>query len=436
MPAPPLLVRPRLRPPRSQDKKSKDEKRAAKAAKAAAKADKKDSKKRTEDASGDDTSAGAADAPSDMAVEAEPAAELPEGALDRFQMDASVKGALRKQGIEELFPIQARTYDSILKGIDVVGRARTGQGKTLAFALPVIEAMRAESAAAGPARGFREPRVLVLAPTRELAKQVAGEFEKFSSVVRLRTLCVYGGAAYEPQERALREGVDIVIGTPGRMKDHLERGKLKLGSLKFRILDEADEMLNMGFVEDIETILGHKDVPDTVQTLLFSATMPTWVKQIASKFLRQGPSQTTIDLVGNSKAHASSDVRHCAIRFQWANRATVVKDVVSCYGPGDGQVVVFADTKNDASEMSDTLATLGARALHGDVPQGQREVTMAAFRKKQFRVLVATDVAARGLDVNGIELVVQLDPPKVRAAPRGARAALARPRTTLISGFH
>ena len=233
-----MLARPRLRPPRSQDKKSKDEKRAAKAAKAAAKADKKDSKKRTEDASGDDTSAGAADAPSDMAVEAEPAAELPEGALDRFQMDASVKGALRKQGIEELFPIQARTYDSILKGIDVVGRARTGQGKTLAFALPVIEAMRAESAAAGPARGFREPRVLVLAPTRELAKQVAGEFEKFSSVVRLRTLCVYGGAAYEPQERALREGVEEKLRGSGV---ELEESMIRSNALVARV-DELQRM--------------------------------------------------------------------------------------------------------------------------------------------------------------------------------------------------
>ena len=176
---------------------------------------------------------------------------------------------LNSRGIESLFPIQVATFDAIYNGAELIGRARTGTGKTLAFSLPVVEKLHLEA----PFTGYgRKPKVLVLAPTRELAKQVAEEFQSIG--VLLKTLCIYGGTPYDPQESTLRRGVDVVVGTPGRIKDHLDRGTLKLTDLKYVILDEADEMLNFGFAEDIEAILDFVPAENDKQTLLFSATVP------------------------------------------------------------------------------------------------------------------------------------------------------------------
>jgi ATP-dependent RNA helicase DDX21 len=327
--------------------------------------------------------------------------------VSNFNISKVLRVKLKSKGIEALFPIQAQTFDAVFSGNDLVGRARTGQGKTLAFVLPILESLT-QNGVKNLQRG-RTPNVIVLAPTRELAKQVHADFETYGNAVGLSTVCVYGGAPYGPQENALRRGVDIVVGTPGRIKDHFERGSLNLKTLKFRVLDEADEMLNMGFVDDVETILGGVDDPSKVQTLLFSATMPEWVKKIAARFLK--PSRKTVDLVGDEKMKASASVRHLLLPGHYSMRTQLVQDVISCYANG-GRVIVFTETKNDAGELSGALKSGTAQALHGDIAQAQREVTLAGFRSGKFSVLVATDVAARGLDINDVQLVIQCEPPR------------------------
>lgn len=332
--------------------------------------------------------------------------------LDNFELSEPVKTTLRKKGYDTLFPIQAETLNIALSGKDVVGRARTGCGKTLAFVLPIIEEMAKISPMPSNGRRVqgRRPMCVVLAPTRELAKQVFADFDWIGNSYGFKSLCVYGGAPYREQEMGLRGGCDIVIGTPGRMKDHLERKTLVMDNLKFRVLDEADEMLNMGFVDDVELIL--KSSGD-VQTLLFSATLPPWVKDIAKRFLKSN--YATVDLVGDEKQKASGQVQHMLLPCQWSDRVDLVCDVIRSKAPGGGRVIVFCDTKRDCGELCDNLQKeipKGAKALHGDVNQGQREVVLAGFRENKFQVLVATDVAARGLDISGVELVIQCEPPK------------------------
>eukprot|EP00252_Welwitschia_mirabilis_P019384 TRINITY_DN4463_c0_g2_i1.p1 TRINITY_DN4463_c0_g2~~TRINITY_DN4463_c0_g2_i1.p1 ORF type:complete len:706 (-),score=146.27 TRINITY_DN4463_c0_g2_i1:259-2376(-) len=330
-------------------------------------------------------------------------------ALENFRISEVLRNKLKSNGIDSLFPIQAMTYEFILQGNDLVGRARTGQGKTLAFVLPIVESLTSGKNSKHKPSGYgRPPSVVALVPTRELAKQVHADFEVYGGVVGLSACCVYGGAPYGPQESALRRGVDIVTGTPGRIKDMIEKGSLNLKSLKFRVLDEADEMLKMGFVEDVETILGKVEDVSAVQTLLFSATMPDWVKKISSKFLKR--EKKTADLVGDEKIKASISVKHIAIPCFYTARPTVIPDVIQCYSSG-GRVIVFTETKNDASELAQVLPG-GAYALHGDIQQSQREQILAKFRSGKFLVLVATDVAARGLDINDVQLIIQCEPPK------------------------
>ncbi|GHP03794.1 hypothetical protein PPROV_000254900 [Pycnococcus provasolii] len=348
--------------------------------------------------------------------EEEPSEEADPLAISNFRISEKVKKVLTDKGIKALFPIQAKTFNPIYDGMDLTGRAKTGQGKTLAFVLPIMMRLVND----GPTKDAskrRGPRVLVLAPTRELAKQVHADFELVARAEGLKAVCVYGGSPMPPQESELRRGCDAVIGTPGRVKDFITRGTLTLDNVLFRCLDEADEMLKMGFVEDVEMILGCAGGEGTAyegQTLLFSATVPPWVRDIARRFQR-GPEKTTsVDLVGTDKMKASADVRHLALPCHWQSRAQVAEDVVRCYGRnGKSRCLVFTETKNDANELSGQLAdAIGARVLHGDIPQAQREATLKGFRDAKFTILVATDVAARGLDIAGVELVVQIEPPK------------------------
>ncbi|XP_058086899.1 DEAD-box ATP-dependent RNA helicase 7 [Magnolia sinica] len=329
-------------------------------------------------------------------------------AVSNFKISKAVRETLKSKGIESLFPIQAMTFNMVLNGADLVGRARTGQGKTLAFVLPILESLTNGHAKESRKTGYgRPPSVLVLLPTRELATQVHADFEVYGGAVGLSCCCLYGGASYRPQEIALKRGVDIVVGTPGRIKDFLEKGTINLSSLKFRVLDEADEMLRMGFVDDVELILGKVDDVSKVQTLLFSATLPSWVKEISSRFLK--PEKKTIDLVGNEKMKASTNVRHIALPCSHSARSQLIPDVIRCYSSG-GRTIIFTETKSSCSELSDLLR--GSRALHGDIQQSQREVTLAGFRSGKFMILVATNVAARGLDINDVQLIIQCEPPR------------------------
>ncbi|RMZ55935.1 hypothetical protein APUTEX25_004359 [Auxenochlorella protothecoides] len=316
-------------------------------------------------------------------------------ALDNFALSAPLKSMLRSKGIESLFDIQAACLTPLLEGRDLVGRARTGCGKTLAFVLPIVERL---SQRPRGAHG-RAPSVIV-----------GADFETYGRSAGLTCVCLYGGTPMSPQEGALRRGVDVVIGTPGRVKDHIERGSLSCANLAFRVLDECDEMLNMGFVDDVERILNTGVDTTDIQTLLFSATLPPWVKQITTRFLK--PNHATVDLVGTEKMKASTSVRHLLLPCHWSQRAEVTQDLVKCYG-ALGRTIIFTETKRDADELAAQLSeTVGARPLHGDIAQSQREVTLAGFRSGKFAVLVATDVAARGLDIKCVELVVQSEPPK------------------------
>ncbi|KAH9611709.1 hypothetical protein KSS87_013007 [Heliosperma pusillum] len=328
--------------------------------------------------------------------------------LEKFRISKPLKDALISKGIKALFPIQAMTFNVVLDGADLVGRARTGQGKTLAFVLPILESLVNGRTNVMRKSGYgKSPSVLVLLPTRELATQVFADFQLYGGAVGLQACCVYGGAPMHSQINSLKRGVDVVIGTPGRVKDLLERGVLNLGSLLFRVLDEADEMLRMGFVDDVELILGKVDDVKKVQTLLFSATLPSWVKQISTKFLKAD--KKTVDLVSDQKMKASTSVRHIAMPCSASARPELIPDIIRCYSSG-GRTIIFTETKESASQLASSLP--GARALHGDIQQSQREVTLSGFRSGKFLTLVATNVAARGLDINDVQLIIQCEPPR------------------------
>lgn len=305
---------------------------------------------------------------------------------------------LAERGITEASPIQAESLPHTLQGRDMIGRARTGTGKTLAFALPIITKLEPSRE-----RG-RLPRAIVVAPTRELAKQVAEEFSK--SGQGLTTVTVYGGAAYAPQENALRRGVDVIVGTPGRLIDHIERGNIDLAAVEFAVLDEADEMLSVGFADAIETIL--QRTPEGRQTLLFSATLTNDIHRLSKKYLNN---PIVIDMVGEGKSQAAQTVEHLKIRVGRA-RTRVLADLLTIYNPE--KAIVFTRTKREADELANELIHRGieSEALHGDLAQSQRERALGAFRNGRANVLVATDVAARGLDIPEVDLVVQYHLPQ------------------------
>lgn len=307
--------------------------------------------------------------------------------------------ALEKRGITALFPIQKHVYEPAASGRDLIGRARTGSGKTLAFALPVIEKLMAR-----PGRR-RAPGCIVLAPTRELAKQVEREFAATGPL--LKTACVYGGVPISQQMRDVARGADIVVGTPGRIMDLQSRGALDLSEVDFAILDEADQMLDIGFADDVEKILS--DAPVERQTMLFSATMPSWVKKLTKKFQRD---PLTVDLVGDEEAGKMAEsIRVLAVQTQADTRRNILADLLTVYANA-GKTIVFTQTKREADEVAAGIAgVIPSEALHGDISQAQREKILQKFRDDKFQVLVATDVAARGLDIPNVELVVHYDLP-------------------------
>ena len=304
--------------------------------------------------------------------------------------------ALAEVGYESPSPIQAATIPLLLAGSDIVGQAQTGTGKTAAFALPALSRL-------DPAR--REVQVLVVVPTRELAIQVAEAFQKYAAHLRgFHVVPVYGGQSYEPQLAARRRGASVVVGTPGRLIDHLGRGTLQLAGVRTVILDEADEMLQMGFVDAIEEILGQ--APPERQVVLFSATMPAPIRRIARKHLRE-PREITI----RAKPGTAAKTRQRYWLVDGLHKLDALTRILEVE-PFDA-MLVFARTKLATTELAEKLEARGfaAAALNGDMVQAQRERTIAQLKAGKIDILVATDVAARGIDVERIGHVVNFDLP-------------------------
>eukprot|EP00179_Madagascaria_erythrocladioides_P015732 CAMPEP_0198368880 /NCGR_PEP_ID=MMETSP1450-20131203/155926_1 /TAXON_ID=753684 ORGANISM="Madagascaria erythrocladiodes, Strain CCMP3234" /NCGR_SAMPLE_ID=MMETSP1450 /ASSEMBLY_ACC=CAM_ASM_001115 /LENGTH=785 /DNA_ID=CAMNT_0044076397 /DNA_START=42 /DNA_END=2399 /DNA_ORIENTATION=+ len=332
--------------------------------------------------------------------------------VDSFRVSPSTVEVLAKKNIHFWTPVQAGTFDPVFDGRDVIARSMTGTGKTLAFGVPIIERLsilRKEGVdGVGTKRG-RGPSCVILAPTRELAQQVARELVDVARPLGLRVDCFYGGQSYVPQESALRNGLDVLVGTPGRVIDHISRGGLDMSGVKFLVLDEADEMLSMGFSEEVERIMETMPPKGERQTVLFSATVPDWVKNLARRYQSK---PAMFDAIGKNRTRAATTVRHCAVLVprEPEARASFLEDIITVYGGGVGKTrsIVFTQTKREADELATSGALkFGAAVLHGDISQRQRDLTLQQFRSGRFAVLVATDVAARGLDIDGVDLVIQ-----------------------------
>ena len=330
-------------------------------------------------------------------MSAVPAAESPKPVsfLD-LALSEPVLKALADVGYESPSPIQAATIPVLLSGADMLGQAQTGTGKTAAFALPALT--RIDLAG-------RDPQVLVLVPTRELALQVAEAFQRYAAHLKaFHVLPIYGGQSYQPQLNALRRGVHVVVGTPGRVIDHMNRGTLKLTALTLLVLDEADEMLRMGFIDAVESIL--EQTPPQRQVALFSATIPPPIRRIAQKHLR-APVEVTI----KSKTSTATNIRQRYWLVSGMHKLDALTRILEAE-TFDG-MLVFTRTKQATVELAEKLEARGfaAAPLNGDIPQQQRERTVARLKAGQIDILVATDVAARGLDVERIGHVVNYDVP-------------------------
>ena len=304
--------------------------------------------------------------------------------------------AIDRVGYETPSPIQAEIIPHVLSGVDVIGQAQTGTGKTAAFALPILAQIDS---------GNKLPQVLVLTPTRELAIQVAEAFQNYASTINnIRVLPIYGGQEYGSQLRKLKRQPQIIIGTPGRVMDHMRRGSLDLSGLKHLVLDEADEMLRMGFIEDVEWILSH--IPEQRQVALFSATMPKPIHKIAKTYL-QNPVEVKIQV--KTTTADTIEQKYWVVRgIHKLDALTRMLEAMDYDG-----IIIFVRTKSATMELADKLQARGysAAAINGDMSQGSREATVDKLKKSKIDILIATDVAARGLDVERISHVINYDIP-------------------------
>jgi ATP-dependent RNA helicase DeaD len=312
-----------------------------------------------------------------------------------LQIHPAVLQAVVDVGYETPSAIQAATIPALLAGSDVVGLAQTGTGKTAAFAIPILSKIDP---------GSRNTQALVLAPTRELALQVAEAFGRYGAHLKINVLPIYGGSSYVPQLAGLKRGAQVVVGTPGRVIDHLEKGSLDLSHLDYLVLDEADEMLQMGFAEDVERILA--DTPEYKQVALFSATMPPAIRKITSKYLHD-PVEVTV----KAKTQTAENISQRYIQVAGPRKMDALTRLLEVE-PFDA-MIVFVRTKQATEEVAEKLRARGfaASAINGDIPQAVRERTIAALKDGSIDILIATDVAARGLDVERISHVLNYDIP-------------------------
>lgn len=310
-------------------------------------------------------------------------------------LSKKVLSAISDMGFEEPSPIQSQTIPLVLEGHDVIGQAQTGTGKTAAFGIPTIERI---------VDGSRHIQALVLTPTRELAIQISEEFTKIGKYKKVKTLPIYGGQSIDRQIRALKFGVQIVIGTPGRLLDHIRRNTIKLDTVKTLILDEADEMLDMGFVDDIEAILEQLSATER-QTLLFSATMPAAIAKLAGKYMTN-PQKVTISRENLTVPLIDQVYYETREKLEGLCRVLDVEET--------GKLIIFCRTKKGVDDLVASLQARGymSDGLHGDLSQSQRDRVMKKFRDGKLEILVATDVAARGIDIDDITHVVNYDIPQ------------------------
>ena len=367
------------------------------------------------DSSAEDTSSvekiAADTAATDLEAEA-PAASIPDastGVFEHPQLSDAVRQAVVESGYKTPSPIQAAIIPPMLSGQDVIAQSQTGSGKTAAFGLPLLSSLRPSSKGKKKRRKNKPPvQALVLTPTRELAQQVAGSLERYAGTDQPpEILAIFGGADYGPQNRALDFGVDVVVGTPGRVIDHIKRGTLVLDQLSTLVLDEADEMLNMGFQDDVEFIL--QQTPAGRQTALFSATMPEPIRRIADNYLNE-PVVVTIE----SETLTADSIRQRAIFAAPRDKMDLLTRVLEA--EDTDAVIIFSKTKESTVTIAERLQRNGHRAvaLNGDMPQATRERTVRLLKTNKVDVLVATDVAARGLDVPRISHVINFDLPHDR----------------------
>ncbi|AQS58680.1 DEAD/DEAH box helicase [Desulforamulus ferrireducens] len=311
-------------------------------------------------------------------------------------LSPKVTEAVLNMGFEEATPIQEKTIPIALAGKDLIGQAHTGTGKTAAFGIPMVEKLSGE---------LEQLQGLVITPTRELAVQVAEELNKIGQAKGIRTLPVYGGQDIVRQIRALKKKPHIIVGTPGRLMDHMRRKTIRLDDIKIVVLDEADEMLNMGFVEDIEFILG--ETPQERQTLLFSATLAKQIQDLAQRFMRSP------EFVGiKAKGVTVPSIDQSYIEVQEKQKFEVLSTLLDIQSPE--LAIVFGRTKRRVDELSEALNKRGysAEGIHGDLTQSKRESVLRQFKEGTIEVLVATDVAARGLDISGVTHVYNFDIPQ------------------------
>ena len=343
--------------------------------------------------------------------------------FNELQLTEEVLHAVEDMGYEELTEIQARSIPLIKSGMDIIGKSNTGTGKTAAFGIPAIESISRER---------NGVEVLILCPTRELAMQACEEIRKFSKYMGwVKPCAVYGGASMEKQIMDLKRGANLVVGTPGRVMDHMRRRTLKFNNLKMVILDEADEMLNMGFREDIESIL--QDVPEERQTILFSATMPPAILEITNQYQKE-PEFIKID----AKYRTVDTIEQYYFDIPSGMKTEAIQYLLLAYEPKAS--MIFCNTKKMVDELTESLTLKGFKAagLHGDMKQSQRSFVMDKFKAGRINVLIATDVAARGIDVDGIDVVFNYDLPQdneyyIHRIGRTGRAGKSGTAYTLLS---
>lgn len=347
------------------------------------------------------------DAAEREAVQATPdiegtAPEAAEQTFGDFDVHPEIVAALADAGIIHPFPIQAMTLPVALGGHDIIGQAKTGTGKTLGFGVPMLNRIDLES-------DDPRPQALAVAPTRELASQVAADLERAGKRLGIKVLTVYGGRAYEPQIEALKQGVHVVVGTPGRLIDLAQQGHLDLSATKTVVLDEADEMLDLGFLPDVEKIMAMTS--PARHTILFSATMPGAIVALARRYMTQPTHIRAMSEDGEGDSHTVKAIEQFVYRAHAMDKVEMLSRILQA--KDRGLTIIFSRTKRTAAKVADELTERGfaAASIHGDLGQGAREQALRAFRNGKVDVLVATDVAARGIDVTNVTHVVNYQCP-------------------------